>query len=161
VFPLTIRLALADDQRLFREGLRALLRTQPNLSVVVEMGGPEELPHGVERSGPVVVLVDYQLKGMPAPYIIRQLLRRNANGRILVLSMHTVEDRIAARVRYRRPRGGYRRSSHLLRSWTPSGRLLAARPIARLRYLISRSTDTAAWLEREPRFVAPGLSDRA
>ena len=92
---MTIRVALVDDHRLFREGLRALLGTQPDFSVVAEAAEAREVPAAVEASEPDVVVLDYQLKGIPGPSIVRDLLQRNANRRVLILSMHTEEDRIA------------------------------------------------------------------
>jgi DNA-binding NarL/FixJ family response regulator len=92
---MTIRVALVDDHRLFREGLRALLGTQPDLCVVAEASDAREAPAAVESSEPDVVVLDYQLKGVAGPSIVRDLLERNRNRRILVLSMHTEEDRVA------------------------------------------------------------------
>jgi DNA-binding NarL/FixJ family response regulator len=92
---MTIRVALVDDHRLFREGLRALLGTQPDLCVVAEASDAREVPTTVESSQPDVVVLDYQLKGVAGPSIVRDLLERNRNRRILLLSMHLEEDRIA------------------------------------------------------------------
>ena len=92
---MTIRVALVDDHRLFREGLRALLGTQPDLCVVAEASDAREVPATVESSEPDVVVLDYQLKGIAGPSIVRDLIERNRNRRILVLSMHAEEDRIA------------------------------------------------------------------
>ena len=85
---MTIRVALVDDHRLFREGLRALLGTQPDLCVVAEASDAREVPATVESSEPDVVVLDYQLKGIAGPSIVRDLIERNRNRRILVLSMH-------------------------------------------------------------------------
>jgi DNA-binding NarL/FixJ family response regulator len=92
---MTIRVALVDDHRLFREGLRALLGTQPDLCVVAEAADAREVPAVVESSEPDIVVLDYQLKGIAGPSVVRDLLERNRNRRILVLSMHLEEDRIA------------------------------------------------------------------
>jgi DNA-binding NarL/FixJ family response regulator len=92
---MTIRVALVDDHRLFREGLRALLGTQPDLCVVAEASEAREVPATVESAEPDVVVLDYQLKGIAGPSIVRDLIERDRNRRILVLSMHTEEDRIA------------------------------------------------------------------
>jgi len=94
-FYMTIRVALVDDHRLFREGLRALLGTQPDLTVVAEAAEARDVPAAVESSEPDVVVLDYQLKGVAGPSIVRDLVERNRNRRILVLSMHVEEDRIA------------------------------------------------------------------
>src|SRR3954466_15646255 len=98
-----IRVALVDDHRLFREGLRALLGTQPDLAVVAEASDAREVPGAVESTQPDVVVLDYQLKGVAGPSIVRDLIERNRNRRILVLSMHAEEDRIAQALPARAP----------------------------------------------------------
>src|SRR3954466_15189497 len=92
---MTIRVALVDDHRLFREGLRALLGTQPDLSVVAEASEAGEVPAAIDSSEPDVVVLDYQLKGVAGPSLVRELLEKNRSRHILVLSMHLEEDRIA------------------------------------------------------------------
>jgi DNA-binding NarL/FixJ family response regulator len=92
---MTIRVALVDDHRLFREGLRALLGTQPDLSVVAEASEAGEVPAAIDSSEPDVVVLDYQLKGVAGPSLVRELLEKNRKRHILVLSMHLEEDRIA------------------------------------------------------------------
>jgi DNA-binding NarL/FixJ family response regulator len=87
--------ALVDDQRLFREGLRALLRTQPDLQVVGEAENAWQVRVTVEASEPDVVVLDYMLKGVATPSIVRDLLERDRNQRVLMLSRHFEEDRIA------------------------------------------------------------------
>jgi DNA-binding NarL/FixJ family response regulator len=91
----SIRVALVDDHRLFREGLRALLGTQPDLQVVAEAEDAREVRATVEAAEPDVVVLDYMLKGVAGPSIVRDLLERDEKRRVLVLSMHLEEDRIA------------------------------------------------------------------
>jgi DNA-binding NarL/FixJ family response regulator len=56
-----IRVLLADDQALFREGLRTLLSTHPDVTVVGEAANGEEALALVERSAPDVVLMDLRM----------------------------------------------------------------------------------------------------
>ena len=56
-----VRVLLADDQALFREGLRTLLSTHPDVEVVAEAGNGEEAIALVERSAPDVVLMDLRM----------------------------------------------------------------------------------------------------
>jgi DNA-binding NarL/FixJ family response regulator len=52
---------LADDQALFREGLRTLLSAHPGVEVVAEAGNGEEAIAMLERSAPDVVLMDLRM----------------------------------------------------------------------------------------------------
>ena len=56
-----IRVLLADDQALFREGLRTLLSTHPGVAVVAEACNGEEAIALMERSAPDVVLMDLRM----------------------------------------------------------------------------------------------------
>jgi len=93
--PVTIRVALLGDQRLFREALRALLGTHPDFSVVAEAGEVRELSATTDASDPDVVVLEYQLRSSSGPSLVRELLARNANRRILVLGTHTEEEKIS------------------------------------------------------------------
>ena len=57
-----IRIVIADDQALFREGLRTLLSIRPDMNVVGEAANGEEAVVLVEALRPNVVLMDL---GMP------------------------------------------------------------------------------------------------
>ncbi|HJR59967.1 MAG TPA: response regulator transcription factor [Vicinamibacterales bacterium] len=59
-----IRVVIADDQSLFREGLRTLLSTRPEVEVVGEAGTGEEAIRLVERLEPDVVLMDLRMPVM-------------------------------------------------------------------------------------------------
>ena len=56
-----IRVLLADDQALFREGLRTLLSTHPGVEVVAEACNGEEAIALMDRSAPDVVLMDLRM----------------------------------------------------------------------------------------------------
>lgn len=58
---MTIRLALADDHRLFRESLRMALATEPDLEIVGEASNGRETLAMVERVRPEVLLLDIAL----------------------------------------------------------------------------------------------------
>ena len=70
-----IRVVLADDQALFREGLRTLLSTRPELEVIGEAANGQEAVALVARLQPDVVLMDLQMPvmdGIRATAHIRQ-----------------------------------------------------------------------------------------
>jgi len=90
------KVALVDDHRLFREGLRALLAAQPDLSVVGEAAEPGEACSLVDASDPDLVVLDVVLaNGASGLALVRELLRRLPQRRVLMLSMLLDEQRVA------------------------------------------------------------------
>lgn len=90
-----LRLALVDDHRLFREGLRAVLAREPDLEVAGEAEDARGAYELVEQAQPDVVLMDVGLRGMNGIAATRELARRRAPGRVLMLTMHAGEDFVA------------------------------------------------------------------
>jgi DNA-binding NarL/FixJ family response regulator len=92
---MSIRIALVDDHKLFREGIRALLATDPDLEIVAEASRADQAYSAIEEANPDVVLLDYFLPGIAGPTVAREILRRDEDRRILMLSMYLDEDRVA------------------------------------------------------------------
>ncbi|MGH2721556.1 MAG: response regulator [Actinomycetota bacterium] len=88
---MTIRLALADDHLVVREGLRAMLEAEPDFEVVGQTGNGSEVAALVERVKPDVLVLDLMMPGIGGLDVIRELSRRGAGTRIVVLSMHANE----------------------------------------------------------------------
>jgi DNA-binding NarL/FixJ family response regulator len=85
-----IRLIIADDQALFREGLRTLLSTRAEVAVVGEAANGEEAVALVERLRPAVVLMDLQ---MPVCDGIQAIARiRDRWPEVPVLALTTFDD---------------------------------------------------------------------
>ena len=89
------RVALVDDHKLFREGLRALLAQEPGFEVVAEASEATEAYPILEAADPDVVVLDIGLPGANGISVARELLRRNPRQRLLVLSMFLDEERVA------------------------------------------------------------------
>ena len=87
-----LNLVLIDDHDLFRDGLKALLRREPDLAVVGEAGDAREGYATVERARPDVVVVDLGLPGINGVGVVRELKRLHPSQRALVLTMHAEND---------------------------------------------------------------------
>jgi DNA-binding NarL/FixJ family response regulator len=85
-----VRVVIADDQALFREGLRTLLSTLPDLDVVGEASNGEEAVALVERLAPDVVLMDLQMPVMDGIQATARLRERTPD--IPVLALTTFDD---------------------------------------------------------------------
>ena len=83
-----IRILLVDDHSVLREGLRALLESEPTMRVVGEASTGTE---GIEMAlslAPAVIIMDLGLPDMSGLEAIRAIRRENDESRIIVLSMH-------------------------------------------------------------------------
>ena len=81
-----IRILLADDQALFREGLHTLLSVQPDLEVVGEAGNGEEAVRLATTLHPDVVLMDLQMPVLDGVAATRQLRTACPACRVIVLT---------------------------------------------------------------------------
>jgi DNA-binding NarL/FixJ family response regulator len=90
--PLTTKILLADDHAVVRRGLRMVLEAQPDLTVVAEAGdGIEAVERGLREPVDLAV-IDVAMPKRTGLDAARELLRHRPDMRILMLSMHDVEE---------------------------------------------------------------------
>jgi DNA-binding NarL/FixJ family response regulator len=94
-----IRLLVADDHTLFREGVRALLNSIPEIDVVGEAATGEETIQLAEKLQPNVILMDIQMPGMNGLQATRQILDKNPLIGIIVVTMFDDDDSVFAAMR--------------------------------------------------------------
>jgi two-component system response regulator NreC len=95
----TIRLVLADDHPLVREGLRALLEADPDFSVVGQADDGVEVPSLVEQLCPDVVVLDLMMPGRSGLEVTHELAQRRDAPPVLILSMHDSEAYVSEALR--------------------------------------------------------------
>ena len=83
-----IRVVIADDHTILREGLKQLLQSAGDLDVVGEAGDGHEVLREVRVRDFDVLLLDMSMPGRSGPELIRQVKAEKPKLRILVLSMH-------------------------------------------------------------------------
>ena len=88
--------ALVDDHKLFREGLRALLQSHTGFSVVAEATNADEAYQAVRATDPDVVVLDMILPGLGGVTVARELLRENPMRKVMALSMVKDEEHVAS-----------------------------------------------------------------
>lgn len=85
---MTIRVLLADDHALVREGLRALLATAPGIEVVGEVRTGREAEMQASQLDPDVVLMDVAMPDLNGIEAARAIHLKSPVIRIVMLSMH-------------------------------------------------------------------------
>src|SRR5215831_18380783 len=90
---------MADDHVLFRDGLRALLNSAPDLELVGEATTGEEAIALAARLQPDVILMDLKMPGVTGIEATRQILRESPHIGVLMVTMFDEEGAIFAVMR--------------------------------------------------------------
>jgi DNA-binding NarL/FixJ family response regulator len=83
-----IRLLIADDHPVVRDGLRAMLATQPDMELVGEAATGTQAVAQARALRPEVVLMDLQMPDLDGPAAIATLRERAPEVRVLVLTTY-------------------------------------------------------------------------
>jgi len=81
-----IRVCLVEDQTIVREGLRALLKLNPDIAVIAEAGDGDEAIEVIEREKPDVVLLDLRMPKRDGIGVLRALRDRGTLIPALILT---------------------------------------------------------------------------
>ncbi len=81
-----VRILIADDHPIFRDGLRRLLESEPNLTVVGEAADGVEAVQLSERLQPDILLLDLAMPRMPGLEALRELAQAAHPVRTIVLT---------------------------------------------------------------------------
>ena len=84
-------IVLADDHPIVRQGLRALLETEPDFRVVGEAGDGLEATRLVERLQPNMLVLDLMLPGLSGLEVTRLVRQHSPQTHVVILSMHADE----------------------------------------------------------------------
>ena len=94
-----IRVALVDDQSLFRAGIRMLVDSQPDLEVVAEASDGREAIDAVRQSRPDVVLMDIRMPVLDGLAATAELLTDPEPPRIVMLTTFDLDEAAARAIR--------------------------------------------------------------
>lgn len=89
--PDTITIVLADSHDLTRQGMRSVLETEPEFTIVGEATQGRAALEMVGRARPAVLIVDYALPGFNGIDVARLVSRQLPQTRVLVLALHESE----------------------------------------------------------------------
>lgn len=80
---------LADDHNIVRQGLRALLQSEPHFHLVGEASDGIEAVRLAERLKPDVLITDVMMPGLNGLEVTRQVTKSLPRTRVIILSMYT------------------------------------------------------------------------
>ena len=86
-----LRILLADDHTVVRQGLRKVLEERPDWVVVAEAGNGRDAVKQAEELKPDVAILDVAMPLLNGIEATRQIVRRSPATRVLVLTMHSDE----------------------------------------------------------------------
>ena len=87
-----LSIVLAEDHTILREGLRALLSTDPKIQIIGEAQDGREAVRCVEKLGPDLLLIDLSMPRMSGMDAIREIKKRYPETRIIALTVHKTEE---------------------------------------------------------------------
>lgn len=87
-----IRVLIADDHALVRDGVRALLATAEDMEVVAEAGDGQEAVDRARETSPDVVLLDINMPGLGGLEAVPLIQREAPRARILILTQYEHAD---------------------------------------------------------------------
>ena len=151
-----IRLLIADDHAIFREGLKHILEEHPDIIVADEAKNGQEVLDNIWKREYDMVLLDIGMPGMPAIEVLKKVKNDKPRLPILVLSMYP-EEQYAVRV----IKAGA--SGYLTKESAPEELITAIRKITAGRKYITSSVAEKLAAEVEPDAARPAhhtLSDR-
>jgi len=131
-----IKVLLADDHPVVREGLRRILGERPDFSIVAEARDGRETVELARKVEPDVVLLDLTMPGPGFLEVLEQVKAARPGAKVLVISAHS-EDQYALRV-LKAGAAGYLNKNH-----TPEDLIGAIRQVV-----------------KTGRYVSPALADQ-
>lgn len=90
-----IRILLADDHRLFREGLRRLLELESDMDVVGEARDGAEAVDLILETDPDIVLLDINMPKMDGGQVIKHLKNSNCRAKFVAITAYDDEEHLA------------------------------------------------------------------
>lgn len=170
--PQPIRVLVADDHAILRDGIRSLLERQPDILVVGEASNGHEAVNQALALAPDVVLMDLAMPVMDGLEATRQLRKLLPEIKVLILTQHDNREYIApalqaGAVGYVLKRSGGREVLNAIRQVYTQGAFVEPEVAQKLVQTLQPSDDppetTARLTERELqvlRLVVQGLSNK-
>jgi two-component system response regulator NreC len=148
-----IRILLADDHTVVRDGLRALLERESDMTVVAEAADGRESVRLAETEVPDVVVMDLAMPNMNGMEATRRILATNSRVGVVVLSMHQDESYVLGSLK-----AGAK--GYLLKDSMRSEVIQAIRAVSQGRSFLTRKVARILQEDYITRLQQRGLEDR-
>ncbi len=132
-----INIILADDHKVVRKGLKALLGAESDFCIVGEAGDGTEAVDLVEKLQPDILVLDLMMPGMSGLEVARRLSQNKSRTGIVILSMHNNEGYVTEALRT-----GAR--AYVLKDSPPEELIFAIREVTAGRCFLSSSLSARA-----------------
>lgn len=93
------KIVIAEDHTILREGLKALLSSDPELVVCGEAENGKDAINMVQRLNPDIILMDLSMPKIHGLEAIREIRKTSPSTKVLVLTVHDNEEYISATLR--------------------------------------------------------------
>ena len=93
----TLRILIADDHPLFRHGIAALLKAEPDFEVISEATNGKEVIELADSLQPDVIIMDIHMPEVNGIEATRRILHTSPSIRILIVTMFEDDNRHACR----------------------------------------------------------------
>lgn len=93
-----IRVLVVDDHPVVRDGLVAMLSTQPDLQVVASAGSGQEVLERVPQTQPDIILLDLEMPEMDGVAVLQRLREEHPRVRTIIFTAFDSDERILAAV---------------------------------------------------------------
>ncbi|HWZ59028.1 MAG TPA: response regulator transcription factor [Gemmatimonadaceae bacterium] len=90
----SIRVLLADDHAIVRDGIAQILNGQPDITVVAQAAAGIEAVELYARTRPDVALVDLRIRGVKGVQVVEHILERFPRAVIVMLTAYATDDAI-------------------------------------------------------------------
>ena len=88
VGPRAIRVLLADDHVIVREGLSQILEESDRIRVIGQASNGTEVMEFTKTTRPDVIVLDYSMPGVDTPYVIKHVRTESPSVKVLILTIH-------------------------------------------------------------------------
>ncbi|HSQ44067.1 MAG TPA: response regulator transcription factor [Ginsengibacter sp.] len=90
-----IKIAIADDHKIFRDGIKMALSTKDNLKMIWEAEDGKDLMHKIDIKKPDVLLMDIRMPEIDGINAISMLRKEHEDVKIIVLTMYDDQQMIS------------------------------------------------------------------
>lgn len=89
---MSLKILLADDHNIFRQGLVKIIESKDNYEIVAEVDNGDDAYRRILELRPDVAVLDISMPGMTGLEVAREVMKENLKTRLVILTMYKDED---------------------------------------------------------------------